>query len=165
MYSPPGGAYTPPPSGYAGQTGGVYVPDAPPNWAARRQMAPSAGLRMARGLGWGALWGQWWTLLNAFWFLVFGGYKQGGFAAAVIIAGIFVFGFVGSLVGLIEGAVDASVETGSIIGIVAGLIFAVIELVLLGFSASGFVSILFWIYTGRRVGSMIASKIQQPVEG
>jgi hypothetical protein len=153
---PPSGAYVPPAS--SGQT--AYSPARPPA-GIMMQEAPSTGQRVLRGLGWGAICAQWWTLLNSFWFLVYGGSSHGAAVAIVfILLGALIFTVTGSVVGLILAAIDADVATGAIVGVVAGLLLFVGELALNGFSASGFFNVIFWFFTGRFVGANIARKIQ-----
>jgi hypothetical protein len=133
---------------------------------------PSIGLRIARGIGWGFLCGQFWTALNLFWFFVWGGVDSAssGKGIGLLGTGIFlailffiVFGFLGSLVGMIIGAGNASVSTGAIIGVVAGLILCGLEFLMTGGNASSLVNVFFWFFTGRYVGANIAARVQQPV--
>ena len=156
---------SPPASGYnyaPPQAGGGYVPAGPPVRAA--YAAPSTGLRIGRGLGWGIVYGQIWTVLNLFWAFVYG---QAGHGAAEIILRIVLFvvlfGFAGAVVGLFAGATNADVKTGSVIGIVVGLLLFVGEFLLGGSKASGLVNVVFWFFTGRVVGASIAARIQRPV--
>ena len=126
--------------------------------------APSSSVRILRGLGWGALYGQWWTLLNVFWGLVYSKGDTGGLGAIVFL--VFVFGIffavIGSLIGLIIGAANLKPDAAAIVGVVCGLILMGLEYWYSG-SAGSFVNIFFWIFTGRFIGAGIALRVQRPV--
>ncbi len=158
-----------PPAGYP-PPGQPYPPHG--TGMAQSAVLPSTGLRIARGIGWGFICGQFWTALNLFWEFAFGaaqstpGEKGPGLLAVFIFSAllfVFVFGFAGSLVGLIIGAANAPVSTGAIIGVVAGLILCGLEFLISGGRASTLLNIFFWFFTGRYVGAIIAARVQQPV--
>lgn len=129
--------------------------------------APPTGLRITRGLGWGALYGQWWTAWYMFWNVVWGATKSDHVSTlGIVIVGVcaaVIFGVVGSLVGLIIGAANTNVKTGIIIGIVAGLLFCGLEILLGG--GMMVVNVIFWYFTGRYVGFSIARRVLRPVTG
>lgn len=183
-YPPPGpGNYAPPPSPYGGSSygGSPYGAPPPPGSGMQytqapmaRHAAPSSGTRILRGLGWGFLYGQWWTLWNIFWGIVWGSFSTatshsniggGSLVLVIVITSLvfaIVFGFVGAVAGLIIGASDSTVETGAIIGVVAGLLLCGLEF-LLSQSGATVINIFFWFFTGRFVGTSIARKVHQPV--
>jgi hypothetical protein len=126
---------------------------------------PTTGQRIGRGLGWGALIAQWWTLLNTFWFLVWNFNDVSQHSAPALFVGIIVvvlaifFAIVGSIMGLIIGAMDADEGTGAIVGVVFGVICLGIEF-LLARNAGALTSIIFYYFTGRFIGAQIAAKVQ-----
>ena len=125
VYTPPGAAaYTPFP-------GGVNT----------RMQPPSMGQRIGRGLGWGVVYGQWWTLLNTFWFIVYGGLKDTSAAIVYIVLSVIVFTFMGSLTGLIAAVVDADTNVGSIIGVVAGMLLFAAEYFFIGGSPLSLINV------------------------
>ncbi len=154
------GVYTP----YAPADSGAYTPF-PGGGVRTRMQAPTVGQRIGRGLGWGLVYGQWWTLLNTFWFIVYGGLSNATGAMIYIVLSMIVFTFMGSLTGLIAAVIDADTNVGSIIGVVAGMILFAAEYFLIGGSPLSLINVFFWFFTGRFVGRMVAAKIQQPVEG
>ncbi len=176
-YPPQGQPYqqpgygAPQPSPYPPQPAGGMRYTPPVQQFAPAGAPPSAGLRIARGLGWGFLWGQWWTVLNLFWAFVWGGVNSlGGKHENLVLMGVIlgvifvlVFGVAGAVVGLIIGAMNAPVQTGAVIGIVFGLIFCGLEVVLGGFQPGMLINIFFWFYTGRYVGAKVAMHVQRPV--
>ena len=128
--------------------------------------APTSGQRVMRGLGWGALCGQWWTVWNLFWATLHGlGSKGDNFMLTVLVMAIvfgLVFAVAGAIVGLIIGAMDSDTSQGAIIGVVAGVLLCGVE-VLLTKNSFMFINIFFWFFTGRYVGANIAAKVQRPV--
>ena len=159
------GAYPPPGNPAAPGMGGMqYAPQSRPMSSS---VPPSSGTRILRGLGWGALFGQWWTLWVVFWDLIIGGSRHGGTNAVIIIIGTIVlglfFGFVGSIMGLIIGAIDGMPDTGAIVGVIFGVLLMGAEYLLSG-STMIFVNIIFWALTGRFIGRNIAARVQQSVQ-
>lgn len=171
--SPPPQPYPQPPVQpspiYPTPTGTAYPPSAPglvynPQSAAADQH-PSITTRLVRGLGWGALYGQWWTFWNIFWFTILSMVNWNGpewlFILILTLVLAVVFGIAGSLLGLLLGAIDADPDQGALIGIGVGLVFWLLEILITHFALlSAFINFLFWMFTGRRVGRMIARKIQ-----
>jgi hypothetical protein len=131
----------------------------------QRQVAPPTSVRLARGAGWGLVYGQWWTLLNVFWTIFWASTRSSlhpaGIALLVIVFAV-VFGFAGCLLGVVIGAANPPVATGAIFGIVAGLVFCGLEILLSG-SLFSFINIFFWFVTGRFVGALITAKVRQPI--
>ena len=125
--------------------------------------APGVGLRLVRGLLWGAAFGQIWTILNVFWFFVHGGGKEGSLVSiGAVIIYVFLSSAIGGVAGLVMGAVDASDGAAVGIGVGAGVVYLIIESVLTQ-NWLNFVNILFYFFTGRLVGRLIGNKVQQPV--
>jgi hypothetical protein len=123
---------------------------------------PGLVRRVLRGMGWGVLYGQWWTLWTLLSMFIWG---HGSFSARIVIYLIVmavVFGFFGSVTGVIIGALNASENTGTGIGIGMGILLCVLE-VLLARSAGGLVNLFFYFFTGRYVGRGITGRVQQPL--
>jgi hypothetical protein len=158
---PPSTGLAPPPPSNPGM---LYTPRAAAQIA---DVSPPTGTRIARGLGWGALFGQWWTLWIVFWdFIIWPSARPGGsYSMLVIIVGALILGIffciVGGLLGLIIGAMDAMPDIGATIGIVFGLVLMALEMWLGG----GFrvINVFFWIFTGRFVGRNIAYRVQRRI--
>jgi len=165
MYSGPAPAYGGPPSvyggpGMAGSQGRQLGQFAKP--------PPTTGQRIGRGLLWGALLGQMWTVYIAV-VLIIGGLALAGLGAGglitisialvlfvVALVNAFVFGIAGSII----GAADMDEDQGAVVGIVASL-FIVGGQFLLGMRGGlGLVlGIIFAISFGRGVGIGIAKQI------
>lgn len=171
MQTPPYAAQ--PPAGYAPGYAPGYGPGGTPapgmggmQYAPKpfRQtgLPPAAGTRVLRGLGWGALFGQWWTLWVVFWDLIAhsSGERDTGLMIFVaLVLGVF-FAVVGSVMGLIIGMIDAMEDVGAIVGVVFGVLMLALEYSITRNSMI-FVNILFWSFTGRFIGRNIALRVQQ----
>jgi hypothetical protein len=123
---------------------------------------PGLVRRVLRGMGWGVLYGQWWTLWTLLSMFIWG---HGSFSARIVIYLIVmavVFGFFGSVTGVIIGALNASESTGTVIGVGMGILLCLLE-VLLARSAGGLVNLFFYFFTGRYVGRGITRRVQQPL--
>ncbi|HEV2471849.1 MAG TPA: tetratricopeptide repeat protein [Chthonomonadales bacterium] len=133
----------------------------------QRQIAPpSSSARILRGLGWGAVYGQWWTLWNMFWLIFWNSVGAGHDIALYVIIGIVCaigFGLAGSLLGLIIGAANLDMRKGILAGAAMGIGFFVLEGVLLH-SITSIINIFFWYFTGRYVGSRITWRVWQPAK-
>lgn len=147
------------PAGVPGPGGMQYNPSLRPVASSE---PPGLGKRLLRGLGWGALFGQWWTLWIIVWeFVIHGGYLQRPLALllATIFIGIF-FAIVGGVLGLIIGALDSDEDQGMYIGIGCGLLLLGLEYWLSGGSAQIALNIFFWVFTSRFVGRNISRHVQ-----
>jgi len=153
-YGQPSQTYPSQPQGGGMQYGG-------PMHAGPIAMEPPAGTRIARGLGWGFVYGQWWTLLNFVWrVLIYGHYRSEPLAAGLLLLAMVIgFGIAGAFVGFIIGAANASDTVGVVLGVIAGLCFFGLEL-LAGGSAF---NLIFWFFTGRFVGRMICARVHAAV--
>jgi hypothetical protein len=153
-----------PPALLAGSTAAVTHPGAA-NWVAAQPVelrAPGAGRRIVRGMLWGALYGQWWTLWTIISEFVWGHATVDAKFVIVAIVMAFVFGFFGSLTGLIIGASNANFRTGPAIGIGAGILLCLLEAALTK-DATSMINLFFYFFTGRFVGAGITWRVQQPV--
>ena len=153
------------PSGDKSGTGGVSGMQYTPSISPMAVSQPlTLGVRVLRGLGWGALIGQWWTLMVSFWAFGWGGSRMGGHSILAIITLTLIFGLffaiVGSLMGLIIGLRDAMPNIGAIIGVVFGLLMLGVEFLITG-SSMILLNIFIWVYTGRALGSSIATRVQK----
>lgn len=127
-------------------------------------IAPGMGLRLVRGLGWGAAYGQWWTAWNLFWTIVWQ-FKNVSVPGLVLltIGMLVIFAAAGILAGLIIAVLPPSVKTGAAVGIVIGLILGGIEMYV-EHEAAMVVNAFFWYFTGRYVGANIAVRVHRPIE-
>ncbi len=154
------------PTGWPGaQTGdpassGLRVP--PPTDLVEGPL-PAVGLRVARGLGWGPLYGQWWTLWSTIsLFLWSGGNPRGNIILYVVILAVF-NAFFGAITGLIIAVVgNRQQEISSRIGIGVGLCMCLLRAVIF---QSGFqlFNLLFYFVTGRYVGTGLHERVMKPL--
>jgi len=122
--------------------------------------APGFARRMGRGIFWGFIYGQWWTLLTIFWSFAWG---HGGVSIGVGILMAIFYGFFGSVAGLIIGVANLPTGPGSIVGVCTGIIVCIIEMAL-SHDAGSLVNIFFYFFTGRFVGAGITGRVQRPVK-
>jgi hypothetical protein len=138
-------------------------PQAPPSAVPGAQMIdgppPGLGRRILRGWGWGAVYGQWWTLMTVLSSLL---WEHSFPSFGVILVMGFFYGFFGSLAGLVIGAANATASTGMMIGVGTGITLCLLE-VLVTHSASGLINLIFYYFTGRYVGAGITGRVQQPI--
>lgn len=159
------------PQSYASQSS---IPDSMSSMPAAAMSArmlvqePSAGERMKRGLIWGAICTQLWTVWICFWRVLIGnafseamGHKPDPVETVALILGIAgFFAFIGAIMGAIMAVIQAEESTGGAIGIVVGLMIVVAAIVL---NQSGFAGIIFWFFTGRFIGGQIAARVSRPM--
>ena len=176
-FPPPGQAYPSPLQPYAGtqsgtpysgqyplSAGGMQYPSRP--MPVPVAVEPGLGLRLLRGLGWGALYGQWWTVWMIFWTVAWGFSDvtaHTAFYILLFVAFCVVFMAGGAILGLILALLRANPEGGGFLGIIVGVIFFALEMWLTQASPSAWVNVIFWFYTGRFVGTNVAARIMQPV--
>jgi len=137
-----------------------------PDPGPKQHVRPGIARRLVRGLLWGAVYGQWWTLLRLGW-EVFWGISRGdvSFDFKFILFAVLlfvVFGFFGSLAGLVIGAANASIGTGAAIGIGVGLVLCLLEAVA-SHDSGALINIVFYFFTGRYVGARVTWRVHQPV--
>jgi hypothetical protein len=121
---------------------------------------PGLVRRVLRGMGWGILYGQWWTVWTIISLFIWG---DGSFSLRMVVEVVImmvIFGFFGSITGLLIGAANASESTGTGIGVGMGVLLCLME-VLLSRSAGGLVNLIFYFFTGRYVGRGITGRVQQ----
>lgn len=173
----PGYGQQPPPM-YGQQApsgqGMVYTPP-----VAQAAVAPPSGTRIARGLGWGALYGQAftaWTLLRVFMrgtsaaasSAASGAQINAAFAGQAIAIAVVVcalmFAVIGSIIGLIIGSGDMDADKAGVVGIVAAMLVVGLQFAL-GYrgGVSLIIGIVVYIGIGRYVGQNIAARVHQPV--
>jgi hypothetical protein len=119
-----------------------------------------------RGIGWGPLFGQWWTLWTAISMMIWGGgFKDGAgmFLLEIVIYAV-IYGFFGSVTGVIIALInpDDEEKVGGIVGIAVGLAVCGLE-VLITHDPAGLVNVVFYFITGRFVGTGLAGRIMAPV--
>ena len=127
--------------------------------------APNTGTRLLRGLGYGALMGQYWTGWNLFWIIVWN-FRESMNTSMILLVLLFVvvFGFAGALLGVICALTPPNLKIGLGVGVAFGLGFMALEALLLKGGASSFINIFFWFYTGRYVGVKTAIAVHRPVK-
>ncbi|MCC2672825.1 MAG: repeat-containing protein, partial [Armatimonadetes bacterium] len=109
---------------------------------------PSVALRLVRGLGWGIIYGQWWTLWTIFSAFLWGGASLGSsIVLRAIVYGI-AYGFFGSLVGLIIAAANLDEDQAVYAGVGAGVVILGLELVIFK-SPTMLFNVFFYFFTGR----------------
>jgi hypothetical protein len=135
---------------------------------------PSAAQRIGRGLMWGALYGQCWTLCAGLGEIFFGytamtGQISWGDAIWRTLIFTIFFGIVGSILGLIIGAVEekstsigVGIVLGTVVGVVGGLLSCGLEL-LITWSPSSLFTLVLWFFSGRYMGTNIGRKVNEPV--
>jgi hypothetical protein len=143
----------------AGSAAAVQPASAQPAAAAKEFVRPGIGRRLVRGLLWGAIYGQWWTLFAIISPFIWG---HGSFDLGVTMLYLVVYGFFGSLTGLIIGAFNASMGTGVALGVGVGLLLCALE-ALLSRDSGALIKVIFYFFTGRFVGAGITWRVQQPV--
>lgn len=124
---------------------------------------PSAGRRILRGLMWGPVYGQWWTLWSLISLVIFR-FSSLNPTDVLIEALVYLigYGFFGSLAGLIIGATGARENVAAGIGIGVGMLVMVLEYLLTG-SAFQFINVFFYFITGRFVGAGLETRVHEPV--
>jgi hypothetical protein len=126
---------------------------------------PSLGLRLLRGLGWGLLYSQVWTVF-AMVVVLFVSLLTTKVALAIIAFLVLGFmnlafhGGMGMLIGAVAALMNADEDTGGWIGMSVGFLILLIG-VMYGFLF--FWSVFFYIGLGRWVGRSVAAHIQKPV--
>lgn len=121
---------------------------------------PGLARRIVRGMGWGVLYGQWWTLWRLVSAVLWGQASLDTSFIVYMVVSAVVFGAAGSLTGIIIGASNASETTGTAIGVGAGIVLCLLQ-VLLFQSAAMLISLFFYFITGRYVGGGITGRVQQ----
>lgn len=154
--SPPGAAARPMPGP---PPAAVY--QAVPQYAA----SPGLGLRIGRGLGWGLLYAQTWTLVTMFSVGLISLFVTKVEMAILVflVMGVLNALFhssMGMLIGGIAAFMNADEDTGGWIGISVGLLILLIGL-FFGFLALW--SVFFYIFVGRWIGRSVAARVQKPV--
>jgi tetratricopeptide (TPR) repeat protein len=158
-------------SSYSAQTpiSGPVIPASQPgmNFKPAEEVfeAPSTGTRLLRGLGYGALIGQYWTAWNLFWYVVWN-FKDAMNAGLVLVAlgCIVIFGFAGAILGLVCALTPPNLKIGMGVGVAFGLGFMALEVLLLKGGSSSLINVFFWFYTGRYVGVKTAIAVHRPVK-
>ena len=131
-----------------------------------RVFEPPFGLRIARGAGWGIVYGQWWTLWVVFWAFVWGSTRPNPNYGLLMLAAVFLavlFAFTGCVLGVLIGAVFPSDDMGGIFGMVAGFLLLILQVLITRSILGVLVNAIFWFFSGRYVGTHIARKVEQPL--
>lgn len=126
---------------------------------------PALGLRLLRGLGWGLLYSQVWTVF-AMVVVLFVSLLTTKVALAIIAFLVLGFmnmafhGGMGMLIGAVAALMNADEDTGGWIGMSVGFLILLIG-VMYGFLFLW--SVFFYIGLGRWVGRSVAAHVQKPV--
>lgn len=158
----------PPPVDYASQTPLYGNPQPRANQAqGGMQFQPaytkkaSLASRFFLGIGWGAAYGQYWTLWTVAWFLIFN-IASSSLADLVYNCVVYVVGctVMGSIVGLIVFLMRGNRQTGVIAGVAGGILLLIAES-LFFHSSMLIINVFFWYFTGRLVGYRIGLKSER----
>lgn len=158
----------PPPVDYASQTPLYGNPQPRANQAqGGMQFQPaytkkaSFASRFFLGIGWGAAYGQYWTLWNIVWLLVFN-ISRSSVTDLVIISLLYavVCTVMGSIVGLIVFLMRGNRQNGMIIAIAGGMLLLLVQYLIFR-SPYVFLNAIFWFFTGRIVGFRIGLKSER----
>lgn len=135
--------------------------------ASQRTSLPTTGQRIGRGVGWGILLGQCWTLWLAIRVVLLGGNQSMAMdpriadlgPGNIILLAALLYAVMGAVTGLLIGLINADDDSGGIIGIVMGVLAMGAQYLLGGRSG---ISIVFGIFLaisiGRWVGQTLANK-------
>jgi hypothetical protein len=136
------------------------------------QAPPSSAQRIGRGIGWGILYAQVWTIYRAVGLLIFGGLaaatSTNGQDATIIGLGIGVVlvlfalfhAVMGAVAGLLIGATNATEDSASVIGVVASLLMVGAQyLVGLRAGVGLIIGLFIAVSFGKYMGSNIAKKV------
>jgi hypothetical protein len=131
--------------------------------AVRGYTAPGFVRRVGRGMGWGILYGQWWTLWSTLSLFMWGQGSFDGRIVSFILDRAILNALFGFLAGIIIGATGATMSVGTNIGIGTGIALGLLRMALSG-NPLMLVNLFFYFVTGRFVGSGITWRVQQPVK-
>lgn len=132
-----------------------------------RAEPPQLGLRLLRGLGWGLIYSQVWTVF-AMVVVLFVALLATKVAVAMIAFLVLGFmnmafhGVMGMLIGGVSALMNADEDTGGWIGMSVGFLILLIGVV---FGFLFFWSVFFYIGLGRWVGRSVAAHVQKPIPG
>jgi hypothetical protein len=118
----------------------------------------SVSARALKGLGWGAAYGQYWTIWSVVWLAI----DSGGHASTMDLVAISILyaiacSIVGGLVGLVVFTKRGNRVLGQTAGVVGGMVLLGLEFLLYRDDPKILVNIIFWYLTGRFVGRMIGN--------
>jgi len=130
--------------------------------SANRAQPPGLSKRLLRGLGWGLVMGQWWTLWTIISIFLWGHASSTKFVIAALIIFGLMYGVMGVIAGLLIAALNAPIQKAIIIGVGVGLLACVLEIVWSG-NPIQIINFVFYFFTGRFVGAGIAARVHQPV--
>lgn len=127
--------------------------------------APGVGLRLLRGVGWGLLYAQSWTVFSLFGavFISLLTTRVEHAIIALIILGALTVLFhsaMGVLTGVVVALMNADEDMGGWVGMSVGFLILLIAL-RAGFLA--FFGVVFYIFVGRWIGRSVAGLVQRPV--
>jgi hypothetical protein len=140
----------------SGTAGAVAAALSAPVSYARLEDATPLSLRLMQGVGWGVLFGQWWTLWTVIWNLV--GVTQVRAMSNVEYA--LFYAFFGAVVGGTIAVLDADVCLGAKLGIGIGVVACLVETAL-AHSSGALFYLLWYFFTGRFIGRQVARRLQQ----
>ncbi|MGV3719413.1 MAG: tetratricopeptide repeat protein [Actinomycetota bacterium] len=129
--------------------------------------APSVGLRLLRGVGWGLAYSLWWTgfsLIGAFILSLFTTKVEHAVLAFLVmcVLSTLFHSAMGMLTGVVTALLNADEDAGAWVGACVGFFILLVGLVF-GFLAMW--AVVFYIFMGRFIGRSIAVRVQRPVAG
>jgi hypothetical protein len=142
-------------SGSGGAAAAVLAPPAAMTGPSYEAVEVPLGQRLLQGVGWGALFGQWWTLWTVVWNLT--GVTHADAMSNVQYA--LFYAFFGAVGGGAIAALDADVCLGQKIGIGVGVVACLIE-TSLSHSAGTLFCLIWYFFTGRFIGRNLARRLQ-----
>lgn len=123
-------------------------------------------MRFLRGVGWGALYGQWWTLWTIASHFFWNRSSESNDTLSLVIVFVLYalsYAFFGIIAGLVIAGILAPPATGAIVGVVVGLCVMGIE-AYLNQSLGSLINVFFYFFTGRYIGANIAARVNRPVK-
>ena len=150
------------PASVAASPGAFAAPEAAPYLPVMEGTRPGPARRIVRGMLWGLLYGQWWTLWTIISTFLWHFDSIDGKAIFFFLTMGVVYAFFGSLAGLIIGMSNAAHATGMAIGVGVGILVCLLEM-LLTRNFGSLINLVFYYFTGRYVGLGITGRVQQPV--
>ncbi len=122
----------------------------------------SASSRVVKGMGWGAAYGQYWTIWSVLWLAIdLGGHADTTGLVALSILYAIACSIVGGLVGIFVFVKRGNRVLGQTAGVIGGMVLLGLEFLLYHDDPKIMVNIIFWYFTGRFVGRMIGNRSQR----
>lgn len=142
-------------AGAGGAAAAVLSAPAPAAHPVYEETEVPVGQRLLHGLGWGALFGQWWTLWTVVWNLT--GATHAGSMGNIQYA--LFYAFFGAVAGAVIALMDADAGLGMKIGIAVGVVACLVETFV--FQSGTPFYLIWYFFTGRFIGRNVALRLQR----